>query len=116
MRGPAAATVRLLGVLGFVLAAVSMCSKESAPPTQPTTPEQPPSQPQPPFQGAAAIDAGPDLRVYSGKPAEVWARITPKANPSQYHWAVAWGDGSADSGALAPNGIVAASHTYAAAG
>ena len=61
------------------------------------------------------VDAGVDLRAYSGSAVSVTARIT-TSSASQYRWTLSWGDGSADSGGLSTTGMVTPNHTYTAVG
>ena len=74
--------------------------------------------PPPPVGGPPSVDAGVDMHTVPGHAAGFTARITipDGASASNYKWTMSWGDGSADSGTVAPTGMINAAHSYANVG
>ena len=74
--------------------------------------------PPPPVGGPPSVDAGVDMHTVPGHAAGFPARITipDGASASNYKWTMSWGDGSADSGTVAPTGMINAAHSYANVG
>src|SRR5437764_14680958 len=101
MRYQRALTISL--VAGVALWA-TMCKTEGPPP--------------PPPGGTPAVDAGVDMHTVPGQAAGFMARIRipDGASASNYKWTVTWGDGSADSGTVAPTGRINTAHSYANVG
>ncbi len=65
---------------------------------------------------APAVDAGPDISVWLGQPADLAATFTDPGDDAPWSWAVDWGDGTVSTGDVATAGSVAASHTFPSTG
>ncbi len=93
-----------LGLIAGVAVWATMCKSD------PTQTHQPP--------GAPAVDAGVDMTAETGRTVPFVARITPPKDVSatEYHWTLAWGDGTVDSGVFDASGTINTTHTYAGAG
>ena len=68
----------------------------------------------PPIGGTPQVDVGADFRAQPSQTVSFSARIAipSSANPSAYHWTLAWGDGTTDEGTVGSGGLVTATHSY----
>jgi len=68
----------------------------------------------PPIGGTPQVDVGADFRAQPSQTVSFSARIAipSSANPSAYHWTLAWGDGTTDEGPVGSGGLVTATHSY----
>ena len=72
----------------------------------------------PPHGGTPQVDVGADLRIQPSQTVSFTGRVAipPSANPTDYHWTLAWGDGATDNGTVGSDSMVTATHSYATVG
>jgi len=98
------ARVAMLGVVGTLAVWAATCKTEACC--------------APPPGGRPQVDVGADMRAQPSQAVSFSARIAipPSANPTDYHWTLAWGDGATDNGTVGSDSMVTAAHSYAAVG